>query len=124
MIAYIRRRDNIIAVVATQPLLVVLQPRRRPVPHHQKAVKAQCSIDDYLALRRAEHRWQPSRFSRVHQQEDGIMGSDKILELLDICLCLGFGSWRDRMAGHGDHEAVRLGILSRSATLSLPLAGS
>lgn len=53
-----------------------------------------------LALRRAEHSWEPAAFTRVHQEKDGVMGVKEILKGRDVRLGLILGAWWDRMTWH------------------------
>src|ERR1700761_3215307 len=74
----------------------------------------------HLSLSRAEHSWQPSALTRVHQEEHGVMRVKKVLQNLDIPLRLLFRTWRNRMTWHWNRERHTFSVLMRSTLAPFP----
>ena len=74
-----------------------------------------CAINETdLALGGSKECGQPSTFSRVHEQEYGVVFIEQSFELLDggFGFCKRCGGGRDRMAWHQYGESVSCCILN------------
>ena len=107
---HIRRRDDIVAIVAPKPLPI--RPRRpRTMPHDEERIEPERSVQHDLALGCAEHSRQPPALARVHEEEDRIMCVDERFECRDVFLGLLNGRRRDWVARHRDGEVVARRVL-------------
>lgn len=79
--------------------------------HYDECVESQGSVQHNLARALAHDGGQPSALARVHEQEDGIVLGDKLLQLLKVLLCLGLVG--NRMAQHGHLHGMALRIDAR-----------
>lgn len=104
MTTHVCRGNDVVAVIATQalPAHFSLFGWTRSVPHDKVTVEPESRIHDDLAFCCADDRRKPSRFSRIHEQEDCVVCSDKLFELSDIRLDGRFGRSGYRMSGHRD----------------------
>ena len=107
---HIRGRDDVIAVVAAQPLtLRVRLPR--PMPHDQERVKAERGVQHHLALGCTEDRRQPARLARVHEEEYDVVLVNELLQRRNVLLRLLDRRGRDRVTRHRDGQVMSSGVL-------------
>jgi hypothetical protein len=81
------------------------------MPHDQITVKSQRSIDHDFPHTRTNDSRQPSRLSRIHQQENGIMRFYERFEEFYLVTSLGCRGRGDGMAWHWDSECMSRRIL-------------
>lgn len=62
--------------------------------------------DTYLPPGRAYHCRQPSAFSGIHQEEEGIVFVDEFLQSFDVLFRLAYRRGRDGVSRHWDRQFV------------------
>mmetsp|Transcript_8260 Transcript_8260/g.34691 ORF Transcript_8260/g.34691 Transcript_8260/m.34691 type:complete len:451 (-) Transcript_8260:549-1901(-) len=107
-------RHHVAAEVASQPRPACLLLRRlqwrAAVPHHDECVKAQRRVDAELSVSATQHRRQPSRLSRVCQEEDHVVRLHQPLQPLHVRPHLLHFAVRHRVTRHWNrqHHALRV----------------